>query len=486
MRPGIRVQILLALAGLLVLAFVPLFFAVASLTRSSLQNTRDSTARSLGRAIAAHVSDARRVRDPARLDELLQAEIGTGGLAAIAVYADDGRMVARAGPGDEAGVIPPVVPVDEERTRTVFTPHGRALEVLVPGHGGPVVALLRADDEAMRATPLVRLVALYTGFFALALLVFAYMALTHLIVRPLDELSEAARRVSIGARDLAVPRAGARELAQLASSLAEMTARLRAEEQELRRKIDALEVATEDLKRAQGTLVRSERLASVGRLAAGLAHEIGNPISAILGLQELLLAGGLEPDEQHDFLERMKRETERIHRVLRQLLDFARPAASVDVPGDGKAPGSVSDAVQDACALIRPQKSFREVALEVDVASDLPLVPLSREQLVQVLLNLLLNAGDATGGRGHVWVRASRRDERVRIEVQDDGPGIHRDVRDKLFEPFVTTKEIGTGTGLGLAVCRGIIEAADGTIVAEEPERAGARFVIDLPAAAPG
>ncbi len=479
MRPGVRLQILLALTGLLVLAFVPLFFAVASLTRSTLQATRDNSARSLGRAIAGHVSDARRTRDADRLDALLQAEIGGGGLAAIAVYAPDGRQVARAGPAEEADAMPIAVPPDVERTRTVFTPHGRALEVLVPGVDGPVVALLRTDDEAARVGPLVRLFALYMGCFAVALLVFAYIVLTRLIVRPIDALSRAARRVSEGARDLEVPRAGARELAELGASLSEMTARLRAEEEELRRKVDALERATDELKRAQGTLVRSERLASVGRLAAGLAHEIGNPISAMMGLQDLLLAGGLDADEQRDFLERMKRETERIHRVLRQLLDFARPGARSD-DADAAPAGCVADAVDDACALVRPQKIFRDVQLDTEVEPGLPLVAMSREQLVQVLLNLLMNAGDASGGRGRVLVRAVRHAEVVRIEVQDDGPGIRVDIRDRLFEPFVTTKDVGTGTGLGLAVCRGLVEAAGGSINVEHPD-IGARFVIDLP-----
>jgi len=105
---------------------------------------------------------------------------------------------------------------------------------------------------------------------------------------------------------------------------------------------------------------------------------------------------------------------------------------------------------------------------------------MSREQLVQVLLNLLMNAGDASGGRGRVLVRAVQRADVVRIEVQDDGPGIRDDIRDRLFEPFVTTKDVGTGTGLGLAVCRGLVEAAGGTIHVEHPD-VGARFVIDLP-----
>ena len=108
-----------------------------------------------------------------------------------------------------------------------------------------------------------------------------------------------------------------------------MTTKLVADEEALRAKVAEVERYAADLARAQERLVRSERLASVGRLAAGLAHEIGNPIAALLGFEELLLMGGQDPAEQRDFLERMKKETERIHRILRDLLDFARPAATL-------------------------------------------------------------------------------------------------------------------------------------------------------------
>ena len=272
----------------MLLAFIPLFFAVAGLTRSTLQSTRDEAARSLGRAVAAHVAEARRARDDHDLKPLLDAEIGSVGLSAIGVYDEQGHRMTQA--GDELAVtaLPRSVPIEVERSRTIRTSRGRALEVLVPGARGPVVALLDTDDEAARASPLVRLVGLYTAVFALALLVFAYMAITRLILRPIDQLSAAASRVSAGATSLDVPRGGAREIADLGTSFAEMTRQLRSEEEELRRKIQQLEEATAELQSAYRTLVRSERLASVGRLSAGLAHEIGNPIAAILSFQ----AGG--------------------------------------------------------------------------------------------------------------------------------------------------------------------------------------------------
>jgi signal transduction histidine kinase len=258
-----------------------------------------------------------------------------------------------------------------------------------------------------------------------------------------------------------------------------MTDRLLNEERALRKKIDEVERATARLKEAQDRLVRSERLASVGRLAAGLAHEIGNPISALMGLEDLLLEGDLQPEEQRDFLQRMRKETDRIHRILRDLLQFARPSAT-GAEGDAP-PGNVEVAVYDVAALVAPQKVMHDVELKLDVHPDLPLVALSREHLVQVVLNLVLNAVDACGPGKEVIVRALPSELGVRLEVEDNGLGIAPELVDRLFEPFVTTKEVGKGTGLGLAVCRGLVEAQGGVIYLDTTFRAGARFVAELP-----
>jgi signal transduction histidine kinase len=490
LRLGIRIQLLIALGSLLVLGFVPLFFAVSSLTRASMGAVRASSARALGRAIAGHVVAARASRSPEDLAPLLDAQLGREGAAAIGVYDTAGALTARAGASEIAAALPASVQGDAEAFSTVRTPRGAAIVVVVPetarAEGAPllgsVAVLVPTDPSTVPATPLVRLVALYTGLVALALLFLAYVVMTRLVVRPIDALSRAARRVADGARDLEVPRAGPGELGELGASLALMTGRLRADEEALRAKVAEVERVATDLKSAQERLIRSERLASVGRLSAGLAHEIGNPISAILGFEELLLAGGLTPAEERDFLERMKRETERIHKILRDLLDFARPAARDANAGEPPA-GSIREAVDDVVALISPQKSFRSIELVVDVAPDVPRVPLSHERLVQVLLNLLLNAADAVPHAGaRVAIRAARDgDGGARVEVEDNGPGIAPSIRGQLFEPFTTTKDVGKGTGLGLAVCRGLIEAAGGTIGVEDAAGGGARLLLRLP-----
>lgn len=357
---------------------------------------------------------------------------------------------------------------------------GGMLAVVVTGDEGAVSAIFRIDDEAIRAAPLLRLIGLYAGVVALATLLLAYFALTRLIVRPLDELTRAARRVAGGARSLTVPTSGAFELVELGSTLRSMTERLLAEEQALRRKITEVEEATKELEAAQGSLVRSERLASVGRLSAGLAHEVGNPLAALIGLEDLLLAGDLAPDEQRDFLLRMRKETERIHRIVRDLLEFARPDARNDSVFE---PGDLALAVEETTALLKPQKAFTDVELELEVAEALPKLALRTAELVQIVLNLLLNAADACGPGGKVLLRVTTTDDGVQLEVRDNGPGVSADVVSQLFEPFVTTKEVGAGTGLGLAVCRGLVESVGGSIALDASFTDGARFVVQLPAA---
>jgi two-component system, NtrC family, sensor kinase len=489
MRLGIRLQLLLALGSLLVLAFVPLFFAVASLTRATMGSVREASARALARSIAGHVTAAREVHSPEELLPLLEAQLGQEGVAAIGVYDAAGKLAARAGEPSATAALPASTPPSVERILAAQTARGGAVLVVVPSDRaaapGLVGVLVRTDPATTASSSLVRLVALYTGIVALGLLVFAHLSMTRLVVQPIDQLSRAAGRVADGARRLDPPRRGARELIELGASLSQMTERLRADEESLRAKIAEVERYAADLSRAQERLVRSERLASVGRLSAGLAHEIGNPLSAILGFQELLLQGGLDEKEQREFLSRMKRETERIHRVIRDLLDFARPAVR-DPNGEPEPAGDAREAIDDVLSLVTPQKAFREVELGADVAPDLPRVALSTPRLVQVLLNLLLNAADAiprAGGRIDVRARrAGERGDRVRIEVEDNGPGIAAEIKDRLFEPFATTKEPGQGTGLGLAVCRGLVEAAGGTLVVETGRDGGARFVAELPA----
>ncbi len=335
------------------------------------------------------------------------------------------------------------------------------------------------DGRAARALP--GLLFLYVGITAAAVLLFTYLLLGRSIVRPVEQLTRASEKAAAGAEGVRVPVQGAAEVARLAIAFNAMQAQLADERATLVRRLAELERAKNELESAQRSLVTSEKMASVGRLAAGVAHEIGNPLSAILGLVELVQTSDLPPEESRELLRRVTKETERISRIIRDLLDFARgdPAQQEEASCD------LVEVVEDAVRLVGPQKDLRQVTIERRFAESCPSARGSGARLAQVVLNLLLNAADAIEGEGviRLEVHPSEDGRWVELVVADTGPGIAPEVRDQIFEPFVSTKPAGQGTGLGLAVCHTIVERLGGTIAADDAPEGGARFTIRLPVA---
>jgi C4-dicarboxylate-specific signal transduction histidine kinase len=269
-----------------------------------------------------------------------------------------------------------------------------------------------------------------------------------------------------------------RGLSGAAIAFERLAAALAVERRRLADKVVELEGANRDLADARESWLRSERLATVGRLAAGVAHEVGNPLGAIAGYAELardrLRAG--KASEAADFLERIAAETGRIDAIVRDLLDLARPAR-LDL-----GPVDVASALEDALRLARVQDRFRRVAVTVDVPPELPPVLADARRLGQVFLNVFLNAGDAMGGAGEVRVEARREaaGSGVEVRIADRGAGIRPEDLPHLFDPFFTTKGPGQGTGLGLAVCHAAMESFGGAIVAEAAPAGGAVFRLTL------
>jgi two-component system NtrC family sensor kinase len=482
--PGLRLQLILLLGGLLVLTFVPLQLALSAYTQVTLRRLDDTQARALLQALTAYVKSAAPGRTPEELQDILTRDSEGSGLAAAAVEL---RGTPQLLPVGDLTLVAAMVTATGDLSLPQFTRVNgrRILAVAIPNAQGTVRLAVDADRSSSRGAALLSMFSLYAFLMACALLASAYFALTRLIVRPLDSLSQAAQNVTLGSQRLDVPASRVRELAELGTSLKRMTDRLLSEEASLKAKIAEVERATSDLTKAQRQLFRSERLASVGRLAAGLAHEIGNPIAALMGLQELLLDGDLSPAEQRDFVKRMQAETERIHRTLRDLLQFARPSRETN--GSADSLGDVEGAIHDTAALVVHQSSMKELELSIDVYPGLPRVTLGTEQLVQVLLNLILNAADALTDQkgGKISVVARPRAESVEIEVRDNGPGVSPEVADQIFEPFFTTKEVGKGTGLGLSVCQGLVGAVGGSLSLDQSATQGARFIVQLPLAEP-
>jgi two-component system NtrC family sensor kinase len=368
--------------------------------------------------------------------------------------------------------------------------------VVVLPRGGALVGEVSLTQSPGERT-LVAAMLLYTLLASSAGLFVLYALLTRYTVRPLEALTRVAERVAAGSREARAEPRGAREIARAATAFNGMTEELAQRESELRKRVVELERAQGELRAAQARLVRSERLAVVGRLSAGIAHEVGNPLAAIVGLADLLAEGGLDESEVRDFSGRIGQEAQRIHRTVRDLLDYARarPGAEGDEVGareevaDGR--GDVGDAVEQVRRLLEPQRTMKELKMTVELGPELPAVKLSNDRLVQVLLNLCLNAADAIrdargdGAVGAITLRASRHGGGVAIEVEDDGPGIAPAIRDRVFEPFFTTKPAGQGTGLGLAICASVVEQAGGAVSAlgRQDGAPGARVRVELPAA---
>lgn len=357
------------------------------------------------------------------------------------------------------------------------------------GDGGARVCLVLATPD-LRTTPLRMAHAL---FVLVAILVFSATALllTLAVVRPLRALASAARRVGEGKTALAPSRHFVDEIQDLEASVAAMVERLHAREVEVHARLVAAQTSNDELQRTNRTLadtrrqlLQAERLAAVGRLSAGLAHEIGNPLTAILSLLDLVITGDLPPAQQADFLQRIRAENERIAAIVRGLLDFSRPDVALVEATIGHC--SPVEVVDDLVRFFEPQRRYAHVRLAVSGDRPACTVRMQAGALRQVLLNLFLNAADALEGRespGLVLVAFEAHGELVRVLVEDDGPGIVDAVGDRLFEPFVTSKGDRGGTGLGLSVCRGLVEAVGGRLDLERTGPGGTRFALTLPAA---
>ncbi len=447
---GLRAQILLALGAAFLLSFAALAVIVVQVAHKAQDVERTRRTLATAEALAVSTLAAKDGLDEAQTLERLLGRADILGVSRTEVDGSSLRL------GETAG-----------------KPAARTLRA-----DGSELTIWTAPLESESTGPLGRLLQLYLLLTGALILLIAYVALTRLIVRPLEDLTRASERLATGTLSTTAPVGGAAEIARLAVSFNRMAKDLRADRKTLEGRLAELERATRELQSTQDQLIRSEKLASVGRLSAGIAHEIGNPLSAILGLVELLQAGGLPEADEREFLRRVKNEVERIHRIIRELLDYSRaePAAP-----SGADTVDLARVVEEAVTLVAPQKDLRGVTIERRFSEQLGAVRGSEGDLIQLVLNLLLNAADAVNGDGSILIELSDAGDALRLAVSDSGPGIASDLQDKLFEPFVTSKPPGKGTGLGLAVSQAIVLRMGGSIRAINRDVGGACFEVRLP-----
>ncbi len=344
-----------------------------------------------------------------------------------------------------------------------------------------------------------KLLLFYIFLDVLVLVAFGTYVFSKLVVKPVKQLVQTAERFQEG--DM-LPDVGAgelNELGKLSRALNGMLLRLADNKEELRQHITSLEQANLELRRAQQEVIFSEKLASVGRLTAGIAHEIGNPIGIVLGYLELLQMKNVGEDERSELLSRMGSEIQRIDQTIRQLLNFSRPNS------EERQTILVHPLIQETLAVLDHQLRQKKIDLFLELNAQLDTVFANADQLKQVFFNLVVNAADAMaatherpqGGQLRVSTRSllgeslvkegieeqplRRRtdplaadyrhlrrshgatdDRWIEIEFADTGVGIAAEDQRRVFDPFFTTKEVGKGTGLGLSVSIQIIETLGG------------------------
>jgi signal transduction histidine kinase len=340
------------------------------------------------------------------------------------------------------------------------------------------------EPEKARLSRTRQLLVTYFLLDFVLLLALGSLVLSRIVVKPINRLLAATERITDGHYGQRLGVSGSSELARLAESFNQMSSALLNKERQVAEQVTALEKANFDLRQARELAFRSEKMASIGLLAAGMAHEVGTPLAAVMGYAELL--GGEEQDDSvtRDYARRISQECGRIDRIVRGLLDFSRPRTSdvepVDIPG----------VIRDSIELLTQQGAFKRIRVTTYFQENLSPALADAHQLQQVVINLMLNSRDAMPDGGKLSVRATNGGEEVPgrsrrgvlVEVRDSGCGIPAEQLESVFEPFFTTKPPGRGTGLGLAIAARIIEGLGGSIAARSTVGRGSCFTLWLPA----
>ena len=282
------------------------------------------------------------------------------------------------------------------------------------------------------------------------------------------------------------------ELHQLSGALNSMLRRISADKEKLRSTVNSLEKANLELKKAQQEIIRAEKLASVGRLSAGIAHEIGNPIGIVMGYLELIKQKDIPDSEKNEYIHRTEAEIERINTIIRQLLEISRPSNA------GLKVVSVHDLIDDIAEVLNVQPLMSDVALECRLEAENDKVLADSNQLRQVFLNLIINATDAITSEGQadngkLLIQSALVGEtpdqppgckrHLKIMFIDNGPGIPDENIGNIFDPFYSTKEPGKGTGLGLSVSFMIVEGFGGKMTVSSDIGQGTTMTLLLPIA---
>ncbi len=368
-----------------------------------------------------------------------------------------------------------------------------------------------------------RIILITIALDAIVLIIFGSFLLSRVLVKPIKDLVRLTQKISEGDFSQKIEETSKNEIGQLIVSFNRMIERLKEKQESLENYLESLESANKQLKQAQEELIRTEKLASIGRFAAGVAHEVGNPLGAILGYTSILQKEGMDREESKDYLNRIEKEIERINRIVHELLDFARPSKFEIKDLE------INKVIESTLSLLSYQKNFKNIETQLDMQPDLPMIKGDESQLSQVIINIILNSVDAMPNGGTLTIQTrthilenldvdrlqgiyprrrksdpmesdyshmrktdplsvllkkfSEGDRLVKIRISDTGVGIKKEDLENIFDPFFTTKAPDKGTGLGLSISLRIVESLRGEMRVESEVGKGTIFEIYFPAA---
>jgi len=478
-----RLRLSSALIAFVVLPLTIMIGVVGSVGLSALERQAEARMREdielIARALQLPLSRDIQRGEVYRLQETLRSAFAFGRVYGVHIFGREGQLIAGAGAGAEALGSDQIeaLTLSGERGGEYAQANGEPLYVyFVPlsDSGGRFAALLqitRHADDFRDTLALIRGGGAI-GLLILAILLSAVVVIGHrwAIGGPLRALSASMEAVAGGARGHRAQPRGPWEIRELASGFNSMLDSMARSEVEIARRQEEQQALEADLR-------QSRKLAAVGELAAGVAHELGTPLSVVDGkAQRALRRDGLDPGTR-DTLESVRGEVQRMSRIVRQLMDFARrnPLRLRRQP--------LKQLLGTVLERVRELPEARSAHITVDAADADVALWIDPTRMEQALVNLVQNALQASP-EGHVRIGATVDESECVISVEDDGPGIPEEARTRLFEPFYTTKPVGTGTGLGLAVVHGALEAHGGRVGIGASSLGGARFDLILPAGA--
>ena len=415
---------------------------------------------------------------------------------------------------------------DIDKAGGFLSPEYRKLKLYAPlWSQGKVAGAVRMEvplgDVMIHLLRSQRIILLSIVVDAAILIVFGSFLLSRVLVKPLKGLVKLTQKISEGDFNETIESSSANEIGQLIYSFNRMIDRLRENQEDLDEHVKSLEETNKQLKQAHEELIRTEKLATVGRFAAGVAHEVGNPLGAILGYVSMLEIEGTGAEDSKDYLKRIEKEIERINHIVRELLDFSRPSKGEirDV--------EVNGILENTLSLLSYQKNFKNIDTRLELDPELPRVQGDESQLSQVFMNIILNALDAMPAGGILGIQTriytveaplrdrfleasaprrkndpvesdyshlrkpnplaaalvkfSRGERLVKVRISDTGNGIRKEDLEVIFDPFFTTKPPDKGTGLGLSICLRIVESMGGVLRVESEFGKGSAFEVYLP-----